>query len=647
MSERVKRPSLPRSGARAATGHERGDPGSRADRAVVARYHPAPCPATRWRCACAPSRRAAAGAGPPWPPPSRSSGRPVLAYFHQQLDLSTYLLGGAHTRRRTTSSPSRIRPTTSGSPIRRSPRCCSRRSPTSRFAPVRWSFSWVNLGALFAMIVVSLRAVCRALDRRTVLWWAPRPRVAGAALRPGAPDLPARAGQHHSGADDRGRPDHGAADPRGDPGGAGRRHQGDADHPDPVPLPDPTGPVRHAGHRLLRGAPRPLAVAVNASTSWSYWTHYIRDPQRAGMLSWVGNQGVLGATERMLGHTVTTPTTFVIVVTVGGARACVIAAGAYRRSLAGARAPRGGGHRVAGQPGLVVPPLHLDGAAGGLAGPGRGPAPLWRVVGARRGRALVGGAYWWVPHGPDVRFAGRGWLIPVCDAYVLVFIVLLVGAARPGGPLVCRASRAPAGGRGAVGRRRLSEAQEHRGRRRARRRGRAAWAPGSSRRAGDDCRVRDTPAGDDQRASGGRRGGTRCAAPRPMARRSCDGGGAQGPRPARSPGATTGKRGDQDAARSGPGAQGRSRPTPRPRASGRRTGSRPRTARAAGVVTGRSARAGRRRSSRPQVETDRARGAGRDARARSSRWRLSARAWGRSTSNQRAAPPPKRRARPS
>ena len=60
---------------------------------------------------------------------------------------------------------------------------------------------------------------------------------------------------------------------------------------------------------------RLVAVAVSpASTSWSYWTHYIRDPQRAGMLSWIGNQGVLGAIERMLGHTVTTPTTFVIVV---------------------------------------------------------------------------------------------------------------------------------------------------------------------------------------------------------------------------------------------------------------------------------------------------------------------------------------------
>jgi hypothetical protein len=52
--------------------------------------------------------------------------------------------------------------------------------------------------------------------------------------------------------------------------------------------------------------------------------------------------------------------------------------------------------------------------------------------------------YWWVPHGPAVRFAGRGWLLPVGNAYVLLFIVLLLGAAvrvvrtRQGHPLRVR-----------------------------------------------------------------------------------------------------------------------------------------------------------------------------------------------------------------
>jgi alpha-1,2-mannosyltransferase len=171
-----------------------------------------------------------------------------------------------------------------------------------------------------------------------------------------------------------------------------------------------------------------LAVAFNASTSWSYWTHYIRDPQRAGMLSWIGNQGILGATERMLGHTVTTPTTFVMVATVGVV-GLVIAAGAYRRSSP-----------VLGL--LVVE------AAESLASPVSWSHHFiwmvllvaWLALAEDRPRAgewwalavavlLWAAPYWWVPHGPAVRFAGRGWLLPLGNAYVLVFIVVLIGAA--------------------------------------------------------------------------------------------------------------------------------------------------------------------------------------------------------------------------
>jgi alpha-1,2-mannosyltransferase len=36
---------------------------------------------------------------------------------------------------------------------------------------------------------------------------------------------------------------------------------------------------------------------------------------------------------------------------------------------------------------------------------------------------------WWAPHGPGIVFAGRGWLIPLSDAYVLLFIALVVGTA--------------------------------------------------------------------------------------------------------------------------------------------------------------------------------------------------------------------------
>ena len=171
-----------------------------------------------------------------------------------------------------------------------------------------------------------------------------------------------------------------------------------------------------------------LAVAFNASTSWSYWTHYIRDPQRAGMLSWVGNQGVLGATERMLGHTVTTPTTFVIVVTVG-VLGLLVAAGAYRRSspvlgllvveaTESLASPVSWSHHFIWMV-LLVAWLALA--------EDRPRAGEWYALGVAV--LLWAAPYWWVPHGPSVRFAGRGWLLPVGNAYVLVCIVLVLGAA--------------------------------------------------------------------------------------------------------------------------------------------------------------------------------------------------------------------------
>jgi alpha-1,2-mannosyltransferase len=171
-----------------------------------------------------------------------------------------------------------------------------------------------------------------------------------------------------------------------------------------------------------------LATAFNASTSWSYWTHYIRDPQRAGMLSWIGNQGVLGATERMLGHTVTTPTTFAIVVSVGVV-GLVIAAGAYRRSspvlgLLVVEATESLASPVSWSHHFIWVVLLVAWLALAADRPRYGE---WYALGVAV--VLWAAPYWWVPHGPAVRFAGRGWLLPVGDAYVLVFIVLLIGAA--------------------------------------------------------------------------------------------------------------------------------------------------------------------------------------------------------------------------
>ena len=114
-------------------------------------------------------------------------------------------------------------------------------------------FSWVNLAALFGVIVVSLRAVCRALDKRTLLWWGLALVLPVLLFDPVRQtfllgqvniilalmvvadltmDLPL---------------------PRGILVGLAAAIKVTPDHFDPVPLPHATGPGRRAGHRLVRG----------------------------------------------------------------------------------------------------------------------------------------------------------------------------------------------------------------------------------------------------------------------------------------------------------------------------------------------------------------------------------------------------------
>jgi alpha-1,2-mannosyltransferase len=170
-----------------------------------------------------------------------------------------------------------------------------------------------------------------------------------------------------------------------------------------------------------------LAGAFNFSTSWAYWTHYIHDPQRAGMLSWIGNQGVLGALERMVGHTVSTPVTFGIVLSVAGL-GLIVAAAAYRRSspilgLLVVEAAESLASPVSWSHHFIWVVLLVAWLA--LA-PDRPRYGEWLALGV----AVIFWAAppWWAPHGPGIIFAGRGWLIPLSDSYVLLFIGVVIGA---------------------------------------------------------------------------------------------------------------------------------------------------------------------------------------------------------------------------
>jgi alpha-1,2-mannosyltransferase len=349
----------------------------------------------------------------------------VLALVHQQLDLATYLLGGGHAASNdlfTVTYPA------DNLGFTYPPFSALLFAPFAHL-PERVCevvFSWVNLAALFGLLAVSLRAACRVLDRRTIVWWALVLLLPVALFDPVRQtfllgqvniilalmvvadltmDLPV---------------------PRGILVGLAA-----AIKVTPLIL-IPYLFMTRQGRSGVRASvsfcvAALLAAAVNASTSWSYWTHYIRDPQRAGMLSWVGNQGVLGALERALGHTVSTPTTFVVVVSVAVV-GLVIAAGAYRRSSAvlgllvveateSLASPVSWSHHFIWMV-LLVAWLALA--------EDRPRYGEWYALGVAV--LLWAAPYWWVPHGPSITFAGRGWLIPVSDCFVVLFLVLIAGA---------------------------------------------------------------------------------------------------------------------------------------------------------------------------------------------------------------------------
>jgi alpha-1,2-mannosyltransferase len=146
------------------------------------------------------------------------------------------------------------------------------------------------------------------------------------------------------------------------------------------------------------------------------------------MLSWIGNQGLIGAFERMAGRVVTTPTTFLIVATVGGF-GVAIAAIAYRRSspvlgLLVVEAAESLANPVSWSHHFIWVVLLIAWLALAEDRPRYGE---WWALGVA---VLFWAAPpWWAPHGPGIIFAGRGWLIPLSDSYVLLFIVLIAATA--------------------------------------------------------------------------------------------------------------------------------------------------------------------------------------------------------------------------
>ena len=139
-----------------------GDPGS-----------PVPCLGMASVSLALRMRAIASARGWVWPAVSAVvavTGVTVLALAHQEIDLATYLLGGAHAH---SSALFRVTLPADNLGFTYPPFSALLFAPFAHL-PLRVcevAFSWFNLAGVFALIVVSLRAVCASLDRRTIVWW--------------------------------------------------------------------------------------------------------------------------------------------------------------------------------------------------------------------------------------------------------------------------------------------------------------------------------------------------------------------------------------------------------------------------------------------------------------------------------------------
>ena len=348
----------------------------------------------------------------------------VLAAVHRLIDFGTYLMGGAHALRGDLYSAT-YPPTHLG--FTYPPFAAVLFAPFSHL-PLRLDqilFSWLNLACLVGVIAVSLHATCPSLERRSLVWWPLVLATPVGLLDPvretfllGQVNLILALTV--------------LADMTVVPANRRGYLVGLAAAIKITPL--LLIPYllfthqRRAGQRamgtfLAAGA---LTALATPRVSWTYWTHDIWRPKSAGWLPWVGNQGVVGVTDRLLGRTIGVTATFVLVAVVcaGG---LLVAVSAHRGSpLLGLlvieateslASPVSWSHHdiwvillIAWLALAPERPAHGKWWAGATA------AVIWAAP------------IWWVPHGPSVRFAGRGWLTLPADSFFLVFAVVVAAA---------------------------------------------------------------------------------------------------------------------------------------------------------------------------------------------------------------------------
>jgi alpha-1,2-mannosyltransferase len=350
----------------------------------------------------------------------------VLAMVRRQVDLGTYLMGGAHAFK---ANLYQVLYPPTGLGFTYPPFAAILSAPLAHL-PLRVdqvAVSWINVGLLFGLLAVCLRAVVPTLERRVVVWWALVLVLPVGLLDPIREtvllgqvnllvvllvvadmtlDLPL---------------------PRGVLVGLAA-----AIKITPIILIPYLFLTRQskAGWRAtgVFVAAAGVGAAASPHASWRYWSHELWNPAHTGNVAWIGNQGIVGVVARAVGRQLTTTSTFALVVVMGGF-GLAVASVAYRRwspllGLLVVEATESLASPVSWSHHFVWVVLLIVWLALGADRPTHG--DRWAV-----GVAVVFWAapMWWVHHGSALTFAGRGWLIPVADSFFFALTAFVMATA--------------------------------------------------------------------------------------------------------------------------------------------------------------------------------------------------------------------------
>ena len=348
----------------------------------------------------------------------------VIAWSRREVDLGTYLLGGAHAF---SVELYQVRYPVTHLGFTYPPFAALLFAPFAHL-PLKLdtiAFDWLSLGSLFGLLAVCLRATAPSLTKRSVVWWSLVLMAPAVLLAPVRETI--LFGQINILL---------ALAVLADMTLTLRIAKGvlvglaAAVKLTPiilVPYLFVTGRTR-AGWTALAtfAAAAVLAAVVSPHASWTYWSHDAWFPTRAGSIPYIANQGAIGVVERLVRHPLTRLTTFTIVAAISGI-GIVVARLAYFRSslvlgLVVMEATEALASPVSWDHHLVWVVLLIAWLVLASDRPAHG--TWWAAAVAI---LFWAAPIWWVPHN-RVHYAGRGWLLPLADSFFLALVAVVAAA---------------------------------------------------------------------------------------------------------------------------------------------------------------------------------------------------------------------------